>query len=147
MQLDRFIRGRIHRSFRRVFLREGIVSFILMLILGSSIIFILLVKSIVRYRQRYGQRQADLEALIFDLDVFIVLGAICFSKLVEHSSQWSFVKRLFGIDKVKDPHCGVKDTVRETWWLLVNLVFVILWYAYRYNSEGTENPDWTSVFG
>jgi hypothetical protein len=30
---------------------------------------------------------------------------------------------------------------------LVNLLASLLWYAYKYNPEGTENPDWTDIFG
>lgn len=30
---------------------------------------------------------------------------------------------------------------------LSNFIFTILWYAYRYDIEGTSNPSWTSVFG
>ncbi|KAE8444879.1 hypothetical protein EG329_014127 [Mollisiaceae sp. DMI_Dod_QoI] len=31
--------------------------------------------------------------------------------------------------------------------LLTNFTIWVLWFAYRYNSEGTETPHWTSVFG
>ncbi|KAF8852299.1 hypothetical protein BDZ45DRAFT_749803 [Acephala macrosclerotiorum] len=33
------------------------------------------------------------------------------------------------------------------WLLLMNFMVLVLWYAYQYDSEGTELMSWTSVFG
>jgi hypothetical protein len=37
--------------------------------------------------------------------------------------------------------------VRLAFKFLINFVLVVLWYAFRYDSEGTMNPGWTTVFG
>ncbi|KUJ22114.1 uncharacterized protein LY89DRAFT_729585 [Mollisia scopiformis] len=39
------------------------------------------------------------------------------------------------------------ETLWLAWLLATNFAVWVLWYAYRYNSEGTNNPGWTMVFG
>jgi hypothetical protein len=41
------------------------------------------------------------------------------------------------------PGCE-SSTLRSAFWQLINVMFGVLWYASRYGSEKTHNPDWKS---
>lgn len=92
-------------------------------------------------------------AIIWYLGVYCSL--LGYSKLMAHMSGIPRFRRIFrrlfyisvsdgDIPTSEDPEMSI---IRMLWLFLHNLVFCILWYAYRYSSEGTENPGWTSVFG
>jgi hypothetical protein len=57
------------------------------------------------------------------------------------------IRRIIAFDKADCSEKCVNRVLPGIFWLLVNIMFVILWYAYRYRCEGTYNPGWTSVFG
>jgi hypothetical protein len=56
------------------------------------------------------------------------------------------MRRMFAFDKANCSEKCVNCVLPGVFWLLINITFVILWYAYRYRSEGTYNPGWTYVF-
>jgi hypothetical protein len=62
---------------------------------------------------------------------------------VDIASQQQMVKKTFAIDHRNYPGYE-SSTFRSAFWLLINVMFGVLWYAFRYRSEGTNNPDWTT---
>jgi hypothetical protein len=57
------------------------------------------------------------------------------------------IRRIFAFDKANCSQECANRMLLGMFYLPINIMFVILWYAYRYRSEGTYNPGWTSVFG
>jgi hypothetical protein len=82
-------------------------------------------------------------------DVALYLGhsaLFIFGNALETACRRPLVRRKFAFDKANCSEECVDRVLPGIFWLLINIMFVILWYAYRYRSEGTYNPGWTSVF-
>ena len=77
-------------------------------------------------------------------DPLLVCGhgiTLCFFAGGDIASQPQMVKKTFEIGHGNCPPGCESSAVRSAFWLLINVMYGVLRYAFRYGIEGTHNPD------
>lgn len=97
----------------------------------------------------YGRLDDSFQSMILGccLRALYPFGVVFFIYLMGCVSRSPAFSECLAVDEGSCSELCMKLKFQTVGWLLSNLIFGILWYAYRYSSKGTDNPAWTAVFG